>query len=56
VRSFRGAESWWGSLLAWMAHSLSIYVNNYKHNVNKIGFWRDIISLIKVIKGVERRT
>jgi hypothetical protein len=26
VRSFRGAESWWGGSLAWVAHSLRIYV------------------------------
>jgi hypothetical protein len=30
VRSFRGAESWWGGSLAWMAHSLSIYVTYFR--------------------------
>ena len=28
VCSFRGARSWWGGSLAWMAHSLSIHVSD----------------------------
>jgi hypothetical protein len=44
VRSFRGAESWWGGPLAYTGRSFIIYVTAFTYNAHYLDLYLDLIT------------